>query len=115
MENGNNKEKVSSDQSYADFFEKISRKIEKYSIIAILCLIGAIILISFSRDLIAGFLIIAGASIGLVAVRSLFEANREFKKSLNEIADLNEKKDVVITDFSHKLREPLNNLVIISD
>ena len=28
---------------------------------------------------------------------------------------LNEKKDDVITDFSHKIREPLNNLVIIGD
>jgi len=115
LENGNNTKKASSDRSYADFFEKISRKIEAYSIIAILCLLGAIILISFSRNLLAGILVIAGASIGLIAVRSLFAANREFGKSLNEIAELNEKKDVVITDFSHKLREPLNNLVIISD
>ena len=115
LENGNNTEKISSGKSHADFFEKISRKIETYSIIAILCLIGAIILISFSLNLIAGMLVIAGASIGLIAVRSLFEANREFKRSLNEIANLNERKDVVITDFSHKLREPLNNLVIISD
>ena len=28
---------------------------------------------------------------------------------------MNERKDDVITDFSHKIREPLNNLVIISD
>ena len=28
---------------------------------------------------------------------------------------MNEKKDDVITDFSHKIREPLNNLVIIAD
>ncbi len=115
LENGNNKEKASSDKSYADFFEKTSRKIERYSIISLMCLLGSIILISFSLNLFAGIFVIAGASIGLMAVRSYFESNREFRKSLTEIAEINEKKDVVITDFSHKLREPLNNLVIISD
>jgi CheY-like chemotaxis protein/uncharacterized membrane protein (DUF485 family) len=114
LENGNNTEKISSDKSYADFFEKTSRKIEAFSIIAIMCLVCAIIFISFSRNLIAGILVIAGASIGLIVVRSLFEAHREFRRSLNELAELNEKKDAVITHFSHKLREPLNNLVIIS-
>jgi CheY-like chemotaxis protein len=38
-----------------------------------------------------------------------------FKQSLNDFSSLNEKKDNVIKDFSHKIREPLNNLVIIVD
>jgi CheY-like chemotaxis protein len=37
------------------------------------------------------------------------------KESLKELSLLNEKKDGVINDFSHKIREPLNNIVIITD
>ena len=41
--------------------------------------------------------------------------NKSFKESLKEFSSLSERKDDVIIDFSHRIREPLNNLVIISD
>ena len=41
--------------------------------------------------------------------------NSRIKESLKTFSSLNEKKDDVIIDFSHKIREPLNNLVIIVD
>jgi CheY-like chemotaxis protein len=48
-------------------------------------------------------------------VRKADELNKSFNKSLNEFSSLSERKDDVIIDFSHRIREPLNNLVIISD
>ena len=89
--------------------------IDSYSIVVLLILISAVLLISFNLKLPAGCLVIAGASLGVIIVRKASELNKNFKESLNEFSSLNERKDDVIIDFSHRIREPLNNLVIISD
>ncbi len=102
-------------KSSEEIFEKKRKTIETYSIIILLILISAVLLISFNQKLLAGCLIIAGASLGVIIVRKASELNKEFKESLNEFSSLNERKDDVIIDFSHRIREPLNNLVIISD
>jgi len=102
-------------KSSEDFFGKSRKLIETYSILAILCLIAAILLLSFNLKLLSGIMIIAGASIGIIIVKNVFDFNKRFKDSLNEFSSMNEKRDDVITDFSHKIREPLNNLVIITD
>ena len=101
--------------SSEDIFDKNSKSIGKYSIIALFCLIAAIIFLTFNQSLIAGFLVIAGTSLGVVIVRKTSEATRINRQSLLAYSSLNEKKDDVITDFSHRIREPLNNLVIIGD
>ena len=102
-------------KSGEEAFEKKRKLIETYSIVIILILIVAVILISFGLKLFAGCLVIAAAAIGLIIIRKVSELHSDFRESLNEFSSLNEKKDDVITDFSHKIREPLNNLVIISD
>ena len=102
-------------KSREEIFEKKRKTIETYSIIILLILISAVLLISFNQKLLAGCLIIAGASLGVIIVRKASELNKKFKESLNEFSSLNERKDDVIIDFSHRIREPLNNLVIISD
>src|SRR5450759_1748185 len=102
-------------KSSEEIFEKKRKTIETYSIIILLILISAVLLISFNQKLLAGCLIIAGASLGVIIVRKASELNKEFKESLNEFSSLSERKDDVIIDFSHRIREPLNNLVIISD
>lgn len=96
-------------------FEKEKKTIETYSIIALFILIAAVLLISFNLRLPAGCLVIAGASLGAVIFRKASDLNKRFKESLNEFSSLSERKDDVIIDFSHRIREPLNNLVIISD
>ncbi len=98
-----------------EIFEKKRKSIETYSIIALFILISAALLVSLNLRLPAGFMIIAGACLILFNVRKTSELNKSFKESLNESSSLNEKKNDVITDFSHRIREPLNNLVIISD
>ena len=98
-----------------EIFDKKKKKIEKYSIFVLLMLIAAVLLISFNLKLPAGCFVIAGASLGVFIVRKASDLNTSFKESLSEFSSLNERKDDVIIDFSHRIREPLNNMVIISD
>ncbi|MEI6047728.1 MAG: response regulator [Bacteroidota bacterium] len=109
--NNNNSLNKSSEES----FDKLGKDIETYSTIALFCLIAAILLITFDYKLLAGCMIISGASLGLITVRKSATLNKIFKQSLNEFSSLNEKKDDFIKDLSHKIREPLNNLVLIVD
>ncbi len=104
--------KINSSQ---DFLSSSSRNIETSAIVAMLCLIASLILLSFNLRLLSGIMIIAGASLGVIIIRRVSYFNKKFKESLNECSSLNERKDDVITDFSHKIREPLNILVIITD
>jgi len=98
-----------------DVFNKRKRLIEKYSIVAILCLILAVIFISFELRLIAGILVIAGASLFVLVTRKSALLINTVKESFFDASSSNVKKDDVMADFSHRIREPLNNLVIISD
>jgi CheY-like chemotaxis protein len=103
------------DISSGDFYEKSRNKVLTYSLISLFCLIAAVLLISIDLRLPAGCFIIAGASIGVMILRKSSEIDRRYKDTLSEFSTLDEKKDNVITDFSHRIREPLNNVVIIAD
>ena len=102
-------------KSGEEILEKKRKTIETYSIVILLSLIAAVLLISINLKLPAGCLVIAAATLGIIVVRKASELNSNFKESLNEFSSLSERKDDVIIDFSHRIREPLNNLVIISD
>ena len=102
-------------KSAEEILENKRKIIDSYSIIALLILVSAVLLITFDLKLPAGCMIIAGASLGVIIVRKASDLNKSFKESLNEFSSLSERKDDVIIDFSHRIREPLNNLVIISD
>jgi CheY-like chemotaxis protein len=114
-ETGNNNNKNGLKKFPEEFFDKSRKKIETYSIILLFCLIASVLFISFNQKLPAGCIIIAGAALGVIIVRKVSELNKKYKESLLEFSSLNERKDDVIIDFSHKIREPLNNLVIITD
>ena len=98
-----------------DVFNKEKGLIEKYSVIAFLCLILAVIFISFDLRLIAGFLVISGAALFVMITRKSAALIKTVKDSFVDASSSNVKKDDVMADFSHRIREPLNNLVIISD
>lgn len=95
--------------------ENKRKSIETLSILTLFILIAAILLISLNLRLLAGCMVIAGVSLGVIIVRKVFDLTRGFKESMREFSTQNVKKDDVIIDFSHRIREPLNNLVIISD
>ena len=98
-----------------DEFERMKKSIESFSIVSILCLILSVLFISFNLRLPAGILVIAGAALFVLISRKSSELLRRTKESFAEASSSVEKKDMVITDFSHRIREPLNNLVIITD
>ena len=104
-----------SDKSPEDYFVSRRKEIDKYSLFALFTLIIAVILLSFELNLISGIMIIASATIGLLVFRKSSALNNKIRESLNAFSLLSEKKDEVITDFSHRIREPLNNLVVIED
>jgi CheY-like chemotaxis protein len=114
-ESGNNARNDGFDKSPEEFFDKSRQEIEKYSIFAFFAFIAAILLLSFSLKLISGIFIIGGAAIGLVVNRKVSILNSRIKESIKASSSLSERKDDVIIDFSHKIREPLNNLVIVAD
>jgi CheY-like chemotaxis protein len=105
----------SGSKPYRSFFEKDQNKTEQYSIFALIAFIVAIILMSFDLRLLAGCFIIFSTTLWILAVRTALSIGKKVNGSLNEVSISNEKKDNVIRDFSHRIREPLNNLVIIGD
>jgi CheY-like chemotaxis protein len=115
IESGNNARNDSFDKSPEEFFDRSGKEIEKYFIFAMFSLIAAILILSFGLKLISGILIIGGVAIGLIINKKVAVLNKRIKESLNSFSSLNERKDDVIIEFSHKIREPLNNLVIIVD
>ena len=98
-----------------ELYEKKRKRIETYSYTAISLLIIALLLIVFDLKLPAGIMIFISAVIGLYLVKQVLTLLLSVKNFLSDISSSNERKDNVITDFSHKIREPLNNLVIITD
>jgi CheY-like chemotaxis protein len=100
--------------NYGNFEEK-KRKTELILIFSLISLITGVIFLTFDLKLLAGCLVIAGASLLLLSIRKYSYILRNLKDSIDEALSTIEKKDNVISDFSHKIREPLNNLVIISD
>jgi CheY-like chemotaxis protein len=115
IESANNSRNDGFDKSPVEFFDKSRKEIEKYFIIALFALIAAVLSLSIGFRLVSGILIIAAAVIGLLIYRRVSMLNDRIKESINSFSSLNERKDDVIIDFSHKIREPLNNLVIVVD
>jgi CheY-like chemotaxis protein len=111
-EHNNNNE---SNQPAGEFFEINIRKIELIAYGAISLIIVAIVLIMFDLVLFAGIAMFAVACLGILLIKKNKSLLKSARNSLNDVSTSNEKKDDVIIDFSHKIREPLNNLVIITD
>ena len=112
---GKNTKKEDTDKSSEGLFTGGATIVEAYAVAALFCLILAVILITFGRLLIAGCLIVAGASVIVVVLRKSALVVRNLRNSLTEAQLENERKNNIISVFSHKIREPLNNLVIIVD
>ena len=95
--------------------EKSRDRIQVLMMVSIGLLIASILFIVFEMPLVAGTLVILGACLVFMMTRRVFYLILEINKRLKEVANSNEKQEDVISTFSHKIREPLNNLVIISD
>ncbi len=96
-------------------FYRKKKQIENWSVISLICLIMAVIMISFNLRLLSGCLVIGGAALFILTIRRYGDLIKTVKESFNDASTSSEKKDDVISDFSHRIREPLNNLVMIAD
>ncbi len=110
--NGNN---IKTNQSPDEFYIKNRKLVETLAYAAISELIIAVIFLMFNMSLVAGILVITAASTGLYLVRKTTTLLNIARTSIVDASSSNEHKDDVIKNFSHKIREPLNNLVIITD
>jgi hypothetical protein len=91
------------------------RYIEVLLIISFFLLISGLLLLIAGLYILAGGAVIASASLIIIVIRKNSAINVDYLRSLEERTMVSEKKDDVITHFSHRIREPLNNLVIIAD
>jgi CheY-like chemotaxis protein len=98
-----------------DFSDGKIKLIERYLIFSMSALIIAVLLITFDKPLLAGCLVVTGASLGLVIFKKVTQLNRKYIDSINSFLKTDSRKDRIITNFSHKIREPLNNLVITGE
>jgi CheY-like chemotaxis protein len=98
-----------------EYFDKNRKLVETLAYSGISGGIISIILLMVDLPLIAGIIMIISACIGIYLARLVVRVLNNAKNSIVDASSSNERKDDVITDFSHKIREPLNNLVIISD
>jgi CheY-like chemotaxis protein len=97
------------------YINESRKKVETYSIVVLFLLIGAVILISVSLRLPAGILVIAAAALGVIIYKKSVAVYIEYTRSVEKHVSLNDRKDEVLKDFSHKIREPLNTLAIVSN
>jgi CheY-like chemotaxis protein len=104
---------LKSKNHFSDFIVNDSvRKIELISFFALFCLLSAVILLSFRLILAAGIIIIIAACAGIILIRRISGLIYDLRSNLNDINKSNQKQSDYISDFSHRIREPLNNLVI---
>lgn len=99
----------------AEVPEKSIKSTESYAIAAFFCLIGAVLLLSAGLRLFAGVLVIAAAVGGLIVYRRFSESIRKKNEVITDLSGEGENQAGIITSFSHRIREPLNNIVIITD
>ena len=103
------------DNGRAKISENGKGLIERLSILILLFLIASILLLSFDLKLISGSLILIACSLGVVVTRKAIHLLSQAREFIREVSTSNEKKDDVITNFSHKIREPLNNIVVVGE
>lgn len=91
------------------------RIILNLSLAVLILLISGVILIFLNMLLPAGILILLASAGSLLIYRRSSGLLISLSQKLEETSEWSGKKDTVITDFSHRIREPLNTLVIISE
>ena len=102
-------------QSTDEVYRKNRKLVETLSYAAISALIIAVILLMIDLKLVAGIIVIIAACTGLYLAKKSTALLNRARNSIIDASSSNEQKDDVINNFSHKIREPLNNLVIITD
>ncbi|HEX2920331.1 MAG TPA: response regulator [Bacteroidales bacterium] len=96
-------------------YDSATKEFERFLLFSSGCLLASLVLLTFDFKLIAGVLIIAAASLIILGLKKASYTASKYREALDEAEKVTEKQNEVITSFSHKIREPLNNLVIVTD
>ena len=115
IENVNSLDEKTAGRLHEEFSFKKVKLIERFLLISMFLLIGAILLLAFDQILAAGCFTLVAASLGLIVFKNISLLNRKYIMSINSFLKTDGRKDKIITDFSHKIREPLNNLVLTGE
>ncbi|HNY15111.1 MAG TPA: hypothetical protein PKI12_06200, partial [Bacteroidales bacterium] len=95
-------------------FDRKKSQLGTFAIVALACLILALLFLTFNLRLLSGVLIIASASLVILITRKTDRLLKSSGEPLKEISPVAENREDVIAEFSHKIREPLNNLVLLA-
>ncbi len=98
-----------------EYYDNNRKTIETLAYAGISGAIIAVILLWLDLRLVSGIIIILTACIGLYLIKKVNATLNSARNSVADASSSSEEKDDVITDFSHKIREPLNNMVFITD
>ncbi len=109
--NGGKSESSSRDET----FDRKKNIVGTYAIIALTFLVLSLIFLTFNLRLLSGILVIVGASSVVLITRKTDSLLKSSKEPFAEIPSSVGVKEDVISEFSHKIREPLNNLVLLTD
>lgn len=88
---------------------------------ALLWLVSAILLVASISLLITGFmhwglpLLILANALTIYLIARVIRANKKMHKSLNDMVIITDFQRDIIRNFSHKIREPLNDIAIIGN
>lgn len=88
------------------------RSVEMLLLIEIYTLVLSAALIMFKQTFFAGILIIAAIILGTFIIKKYITLNKKYETLIISMHRNYDKKIEIITMFSHKIREPLNNLTI---
>ena len=91
------------------------RLIEILSLITIYLLAFSTVLILFKQAIFAGILVLAVILLEIYVLRKTAALNKKHEALITSMLRSYEKKLKIISEFSHKIREPLNNLIITDD
>jgi len=105
-----NRKNLQSNIPYKDI-----RYTEILSLIAIYILVLSAALIMFKLNILACILIIAALLIEIIVIKKTSELNKKHEALIISMLKSYEKKIKIISEFSHKIREPLNNLTVTED
>ena len=103
----NNESRLESEVPY-----KNVKFIKRHLLIALFFLVAATTLVIFNQCLLAGILVLSVVALGIIILKKNSALNEKYEALIAAIQKNDEKKDKIISSFSHKIREPLNNMVI---
>jgi len=106
--------KVDTNHPPEEFYKITKKRIEILTYVVLSLMTLSVFLILYDLKLLSGIVVIIAAVVGLYVAKQVSVLLNSIRILVDDVSSANENKENVITDFSHKIREPLNNLVIIT-